>query len=97
MSLDIICLQREKSLSNNFHSGFSFIVSLLLGIAEQNQALSAAVDANTEEKRLLSRLVVKTKKAQADASDLQRYQLINSDCHIMHQLLHNPLIPPIIM
>lgn len=46
--------------------------SLLLGIAEQNQALSAAVDANTEEKRLLSRLVVKTKKAQADASDLQR-------------------------
>lgn len=46
--------------------------SLLLGITEQSQALSAAVDANTEEKRLLSRLLVKTKKAQANASDLQR-------------------------
>ncbi|PFX34385.1 HAUS augmin-like complex subunit 1 [Stylophora pistillata] len=46
--------------------------SLLLGITEQSQALSAAVDANTEEKGLLSRLLVKTKKAQANASDLQR-------------------------
>lgn len=46
--------------------------SLLLGIAEQSQALSAALDANTEEKRLLSRLLIKTKKAQAKVSDLQR-------------------------
>lgn len=46
--------------------------SLLLGIAEQSQALSAAVDANSEEKRLLSRLLIKTKKAQTNASDLQR-------------------------
>lgn len=49
--------------------------SLLLGIAEQSQALSAALDANTEEKRLLSRLLIKTKKAQAKVSDLQRYLL----------------------
>ncbi|XP_068741555.1 HAUS augmin-like complex subunit 1 [Montipora capricornis] len=46
--------------------------SLLLGIAEQSQALSAAVDANSEEKQLLSRILIKTKKAQSDASDLQR-------------------------
>ncbi|KAJ7389589.1 HAUS augmin-like complex subunit 1 [Desmophyllum pertusum] len=48
------------------------VFSLLLGIAEQSQALSAAIDANTEEKRLLSRLLVKTKKAQTNASNLQR-------------------------
>ena len=47
--------------------------SLLLGIAEQSQALFTAIDANTEEKRLLSRLLVKTKKAKTTASDLQRY------------------------
>ncbi|XP_020625872.1 HAUS augmin-like complex subunit 1 [Orbicella faveolata] len=46
--------------------------SLLLGIAEQSQALFAAIDANTEEKRLLSRLLVRTKKAKTTASDLQR-------------------------
>lgn len=51
----------------------STVFSLLLGIAEQSQALSAATDANTEEKRLLSRLLMKTKKAQTNASDLQRY------------------------
>ena len=50
----------------------SIIISLLLGIAEQSQALSAAVDANSEEKQLLSRILIKTKKAQSDASDLQR-------------------------
>ena len=49
------------------------VFSLLLGIAEQTQALAAAVDANTEEKRLLSRLLIKTKKAQTNAADLQRY------------------------
>lgn len=76
---------RENSLSFNFHCDRSFVISLLLGIAEQSQALSAAVDANTEEKCLLSRLLVKTKKAQANASDLQRYQLINSDYHLVHQ------------
>jgi len=46
--------------------------SLLLGITEQSQALSAAGDANTEEKRLLSRLLIKTKKAQTNVSDLRR-------------------------
>ena len=53
--------------------------SLLLGIAEQSQALFAAIDANTEEKRLLSRLLVKTKKAKSTASDLQRYAAANTD------------------
>ena len=53
--------------------------SLLLGIAEQSQALFAAIDANTEEKQLLSRLLVKTKKAKSTASDLQRYAAANTD------------------
>lgn len=67
--------------------------SLLLGIAEQSQALSAAIDANTEEKRLLSRLLMKTKKAQTNASDLQRYCI-----HLRYRdwalivLLHNKAI-----
>ena len=62
--------------------------SLLLGIAEQSQALSAAMDANTEERRLLSRLLVKTKKAQTNASDLQRYLVIKWIIRNQHQTLH---------
>ncbi|XP_015765763.1 PREDICTED: HAUS augmin-like complex subunit 1 [Acropora digitifera] len=46
--------------------------SLLLGIAQQSQALSDAVHANYEEKQLLSRLLSKTKIAQSNSSDLQR-------------------------
>jgi len=69
------CAQRGKKLYSFLTARLrsSPLFSLLLGIAEQSQALFTAIDANTDEKRLLSRLLVKTKKAKTTASDLQRY------------------------